>query len=91
MIIVHYKDGQTTLQEGHKSAGKRSGEFVRWEYSPFSNDAGDVFRRRDIEGGIVHVDTGWCDRMAAVDGSHLGWAALFDRNLISGLSLEIDC
>src|ERR1700758_3487655 len=86
----YYKDGLFTLQEGDESAGKGSSEFVRPEYPSFGNDAGDVFRRYHIEGGIVYFDTRWCDRMASMDGGDLRWVALFDWNLIPGLCLEVD-
>lgn len=46
---------------------KPGGEFARLEDSPFGDDAGDQFSGRDVEGWIIDRDSGWCDRMTAVD------------------------
>ena len=48
---------------------KLCGEFDRLEDAPFGDDAGDQLSRRHVEGWIVDCDSGWRDRVAAVDGS----------------------
>ena len=43
-------------------------EVARLEDAPLGDDAGDQLSRRHIERGIVDCDSGWGDRVAAVNG-----------------------
>ena len=53
---------------GNELCPKLCGEFARLEDTPLRNDPGDQFGWRHVEGGIEDGDSGWCDRMAAVNG-----------------------
>ena len=63
-------------------------EFPRLENTSFSDDAGDQLGRGHVERGIEDCVSGWCDRMAAVNGGNFYWVPLFDGNVCSCVGLQ---
>jgi hypothetical protein len=49
--------------------GKLLSQILRAKYTPLRNNPGDQFRRCHIERWIVDRNSGWCDGMAAMNGS----------------------
>jgi len=50
-------------------ASELCSQILRAKRTPLSNNPCNQFRRRHVEGRIVNRDSGWCDGMAAVNGS----------------------
>src|SRR5438034_11569028 len=57
--------------------------------SAFGDDGGDVLRWRNVECGVLYLDTLRCNRLAGKMGDFPG-SSLLDRNLVAAGRLQID-